>query len=94
MKCLRCGYCCKNYFVPIVDNPTLGIMQNNLIMHEGDGTPCKHLKGDKPGEYECLIHSYPWYDQTPCYSHGQVENREDSECRVGRYMIDHYSIKE
>lgn len=91
MKCLRCGHCCKNYFVPIVDDPALGITESNIISHMGDGTPCKHLKGDKPGEYECAIHSFPWYDQTPCYNHGQVEDSEDSECRVGRYMIDHYS---
>ena len=24
MICLRCGHCCKNYFVPIVDDPTKG----------------------------------------------------------------------
>lgn len=87
MICLQCGYCCKNYFVPIVDNPNKGLDENNLIMHTGDGTPCKHLTGNEPGKYSCSIHHYSWYKETPCFSHTQVENK-NCDCRIGRHIID------
>ena len=86
MKCLRCGYCCTHYFVAIVDNPKLGIVDENIITHEGNG-PCKHLIGNKPGEYSCAIHEYPWYKDTPCHAYTQVEESIDNECRTGAFMM-------
>jgi len=86
MICLRCGYCCKNYFVVIIDNPEKGISQDNMIVHNGNGEPCKHLVGDKPGEFSCGIHDRSWYKETPCFKHGQIE-REDSNCRMGEYIL-------
>ena len=59
-------------------------------MHEGNGTPCKHLRGDNPGEYSCALHDYPWYKETPCYNFTQI-GKESDECRTGRYMIDKLS---
>jgi len=88
MKCLRCGYCCKAYLVVTVDDPEKGISEDNLKVNSGDGTPCQHLRGDKPGEYSCAIHNYPWYHETPCFAHGQIEQNEDDECRLGRYLLD------
>lgn len=85
MKCLRCGYCCSNYFVIIVDDPEKGINEDNLICHKGK-SECKHLKGSEPGKYSCTIHDYPWYDETPCFSHGQIEQK-DSNCRMGEYIL-------
>lgn len=87
MKCLRCGHCCHNYFVIIVDNPEKGIEEGNLILHEGNGQPCKHLLGDKPGNYTCSIHNKPYYKETPCYKHTQIERSVDEECRIGRYIL-------
>ena len=87
MICLRCGHCCKNYFVPVVDDPSKGIeLEDNLIMHEGDGTPCKHLWGDKPGEYSCALHSASRYKDTPCFEHTQVE-QGNTNCRMGEYLL-------
>ena len=86
MICLRCGYCCRAYTVVIVDDPEKGIVEDNLILHDGDGTPCKHLRGDKPGEYSCALHDYPWYKKTPCFQHGQIE-RSNTNCRIGEYML-------
>lgn len=86
MICLRCGHCCKNYLVGIVDDPDKGIAEDNIIGHIGDGTPCKHLLGDKPGEYSCAIHDKPYYCETPCFSHSQVE-KENSNCRMGEYIL-------
>jgi len=86
MKCLRCGYCCKNYSVVIVDDPEIGITEDNLILHNGDGRPCKHLLGDKTGEYSCAVHDCPWYKETPCYMHGQIELK-NTNCRLGEYIL-------
>ncbi len=88
MICLRCGYCCHRYFVIIIDDPKKGAEENNLILHEGDGTPCKHLSGNEPGKYSCNIHSEKYYKETPCFSHGQIERSPNEECRIGRYILD------
>jgi hypothetical protein len=85
MKCLRCGYCCKNYLVIIVDDPEKGIKEDNLICHEGKGS-CKHLKGSEPGKHSCALHNREWYDETPCFSHGQIE-KKNSNCRMGEYIL-------
>jgi len=87
MKCLRCGYCCKTCTVVIVDDPTRGIEEDNLIFQNGMKQPCKHLQGDEPGEYSCALHDYKWYKKTPCFSHGQIEQK-DSNCRMGEYMLE------
>jgi len=87
MKCLHCGYCCHHMMVVIVDNPKRGIHHDNLIIHDGDGSPCKHLRGDKPGEYWCAVHHYKWYKRTPCYSHGQIEVSPDDPCRMGEHIL-------
>jgi len=87
MNCLRCGYCCKNLAVVIVDDPELGIIENNLILHDGNQKACKHLIGDKPGEYKCAIHDYPWYVDTHCYRHTQIERNKNTDCRMGKYIL-------
>ena len=72
--------------VVIVDDPEKGIVDDNLIFHDGMKQPCKHLTGDKPGKYSCAIHHYPWYKETPCFSHGQIE-RKNSNCRLGEWIL-------
>lgn len=71
MNCLRCGYCCHKLSVVIVNDPKLGIVENNLETHNGLG-PCKHLQGNKPGEYSCTIRNEPWYSETPCAHYTQI----------------------
>lgn len=73
--------------VIIVDDPEKGIVDDNLICHEGHNEPCKHLIGDEPGEYSCVIHDKSWYKDTPCFSHGQIEQSPDDVCRLGAYII-------
>lgn len=85
MKCLRSGYCCIHYDVMIVDDPELGIVENNVI-HKSTGEKCKHLGGDGPGQYFCKIHDYPWYKDTPCYNHSQIEH-QNLNCRIGEYSL-------
>lgn len=85
MICLRCGYCCKSHMVVIVDDLDLGISEDNMIARMGD-EPCQHLVGDKPGEYSCASHDYPWYKETPCFSHGQIE-QGNTNCRLGEWIL-------
>lgn len=73
--------------VMIVDDPAKAISKDNIIGHMEDG-PCKHLEGNKPGEYFCKIHSKACYKETPCFSHGQIEKSPDDDCRMGRYILD------
>jgi hypothetical protein len=72
--------------VVVVKDPSLGICEDNFLALEGDGTPCPHLVGDTPGSYSCAIHSYPWYKETPCFAHTQVEAK-NSPCRMGAYLL-------
>jgi hypothetical protein len=93
VKCLRCGNCCTHYLVVIVDEPEKGLSEDNVICHDPDltnhtnGVPCKHLRGDKPGEYSCFVHNHPWYNETPCFDFGQVESSPDRVCRMGEYIL-------
>ena len=91
MICLRCGYCCKHYFVAIVDDPAKGFTEDNLIMHDGNGLPCKHLVKNENGKHSCAIHHYPWYQETDCFRHTQVESDPRCECRLGREMLGGYN---
>ena len=91
MKCLRCGYCCQNYVVIIVDDPKKGIVESNLkVIGEKGPERCPHLRGDKPGEFYCSIHKEPWYCQTPCASFTQIENG-DTDCRMGKFVLKNYA---
>jgi len=87
MICLRCGYCCQHLAVVIVDDPQKGPEEGNLIVHEGHGVPCKHLQGSRPGGYSCAIHDEPWYQETPCAQHGQIESNPWVPCRMGEYVL-------
>jgi Fe-S-cluster containining protein len=86
MKCLRCGYCCINYDVIIVDNPKLGIVESNL-KHKPSGIKCQHLIGNAPGKYSCTIHNEKWYKETPCFAFSQIESDINSPCRIGENVL-------
>lgn len=86
MICCRCGYCCINYDVVIVKDPSLGINLLNME-YKGSRNKCLHLLGNKPGDYSCAIHSHTWYKETPCFDFGQIERNPNTECRMGRYIL-------
>jgi len=73
--------------VIIVDDPDKGIQEDNLIEHLGQNKSCKHLQGNKPGEYSCALHDKSWYNETPCFNHGQIERDINCECRMGRHIL-------
>jgi hypothetical protein len=70
-----------------VDDPDLGLAENNLIHHDGNGVPCPHLAGEEPGEYHCMMHGYPWYKETPCCDFGQIEPHPETPCRMGKHVL-------
>lgn len=90
MRCLHCGYCCKNYMVAVIDDITKPIDKTNIVFHKGDGSPCKHLKGDRPGKYKCSVHNLPFYKDTPCFAFGQIERSPNEKCRMGVYIMKKY----
>ena len=81
MICLHCGYCCTELLVVIVDNPELGIVDGNLKGKE-DGR-CQHLDENNN---MCKVHNYPWYKETPCFAHTQIEHG-NTKCRIGEYRL-------
>jgi len=84
--CLRCGYCCKYLSVVVVVDPERGLIEDNLLFHKGNGKRCKHLEGNKPGKYRCKVHDCPWYVDSPCSRHGQLE-KGNSNCRIGEAIL-------
>ena len=84
MRCLRCGSCCVRPTVLIVDDPALGVSGSNLTVSHANER-CKHLRGGK-APYTCAIHDEPWYPETPCASHGQIECG-NTYCRAGNYFL-------
>lgn len=85
MICLRCGYCCINYVVIIVDDPDIGPEEGNL-KSKTSGEVCQHLTGEA-GEYVCAIHDRSWYEETPCWQFGQIERSDYTKCRMGVHVL-------
>lgn len=88
MICLRCGFCCQHLAVVVVDDPKLGLREDNLLaLNFGeDHRSCKHLLGNCAGEYSCAIHNEFWYEDTPCFQHTQVE-QDNQPCRIGEHIM-------
>jgi len=93
MICLRCGYCCINLSVIII-NPIyiqkdldLDNLPDDAFIHKPDGILCPYLNftGKKA---ICSIHDYDWFKSTPCYNHTQIESSTDCNCRTGQYIIE------
>jgi hypothetical protein len=77
----------------IADDPTKGLASNNIII-KIPGERCKHLIGNKPGEFSCAVHNYPWYKKTMCHKYGgkrtggrRINNKEDI-CETGKRVMD------
>jgi len=56
------------------------------VMHKPTGITCPHLELKDDGYY-CKVHSMPWYKDTPCAAHGQVESAVTDNCRMGEYIL-------
>lgn len=91
MKCLRCGYCCIEYPVIIIDDLNRGLTEGNLIA-KPEGVRCKHLVV-RDRVYHCLAHDYKWYHQMPCAQFSQMEASPDTPCRIGVFMRENPEVR-
>jgi hypothetical protein len=82
MICLRCGYCCINLDVAIV-NPvsiqpdgTVNPEDSGQVIFKSKGQQCPHLVylEDKA---VCKIHELPCYRGTPCQQFEQMGSIDD-----------------
>ena len=86
MICLRCGYCCNIPWVLVVTDPDKGLELDNwekCLNHR-----CKHLVGNRPGEYSCPLHANDWYVHTPCHKHGRLKTSENEVCEKGKMILE------
>ncbi|MGB3943954.1 MAG: hypothetical protein WBK88_04085 [Methanothrix sp.] len=90
MICSRCGLCCLNLDVMIIDP---GSIRPDGTVDPGDPAPalrkpakerCPHLSisGD---EAVCTIHHLPCYQGTPCDLFDQI-GPDDAVCLLGVYL--------
>jgi hypothetical protein len=78
-----------NLWVVIVDNPDKGPVEGNFkVVGQNGPERCQHLQGDRAGEYSCAVHNRPWYQETPCFQHGQIEKNVTDKCRMGAYLME------
>jgi len=102
MKCLHCGWCCFMYDVIIIA-PTYATEkfkmsdinsenENLIALHKPTGKACPHVE-ERDELYFCKIHSMPWYKETPCYSHSQIESNSNDNCRMGEYILNNPKMK-
>lgn len=90
MKCLRCGYCCINLDVAIV-NPESIMPDGTVIPGSCDpiifkpaGQRCPHLIFQSE-RAACTIHDFACYRGSSCEQFEQI-GRQDDVCVMGAYF--------
>ena len=101
MKCLRCGYCCIKYDVIIIDPKYINTELNfedisiqEKLMIKKSNTWCPHLEENNKHTFNCKVHNKPWYNMTPCFEFGQIEQSKLDKCRTGNYVSKNEKFKE
>jgi hypothetical protein len=89
MICLRCGQCCVNLDVSIVNPESIrpdGTVYDlpGSMISKPKGQRCPHLIC-QDGQASCTIHALPCYAETPCQQFEQF-GREDDICTFGSYF--------
>ena len=94
MICVHCGLCCYDYPVGIIKKEfkDLDIKSTDQFPEEAfdvkpGNTPCEHLYWENH-ESRCAIHDKPWYQETPCFAFGQIEESPDCICRIGEWIME------
>ena len=90
MICLRCGRCCIDLDVAIVNpesiqpDATINPKERASMIFKSKGRPCPHLdfRGD---EALCKIHELPCYEGTPCRQFDQMGATDDL-CMMNSYF--------
>lgn len=92
MICLRCGYCCIIHNVAIIKPKVVKekvfeslseLLYDDFEVKEMGECPYLSWESDKA---ICQIHGEPWYEETPCFRHGQIETFVTDKCRMGAYL--------
>lgn len=95
MICLRCGYCCIEYDVIIVEPSSVADAVDfdnpKNFKYKPSKEVCPFLSWTGLN-FECLIHNYPWYELTPCYAFTQIEANASVCCRLGDHIVSKYGI--
>ena len=72
MKCIRCGYCCVEYDVMIVDPKYIDNVDlkdescMKKVIHKKCGDICPHLEiNNETNITMCKVHDKLWYNDTP-----------------------------
>jgi len=91
MICVHCGYCCIKLCVVTINKEYAtetfklkNLSEENTLVSMSDEA-CPHVTLDN-GKFLCGVHDMPWYKDTPCASHGQIEESPSSICRMGEYI--------
>lgn len=100
MICLRCGSCCTDMSVMII-NPKyvhmkiilddyIGDYPEDLVILKDTGIECPHLVRRANNNCTCAIHHLDFYKYTPCYEFSQIERSAQNSCRIGLYKTAQY----
>jgi hypothetical protein len=90
MKCLRCGRCCTQLAVMIIDpghirpDGTVDSSVKESMIRKPAGTICPHLVY-RDDLAVCTIHDLPCYRETPCDRFEQF-GPDDGICVMGEYL--------
>lgn len=98
MKCLNCGYCCIQCSVVIVKpryvSDIINFEKEETFMFKNSDKKCPHLRIDEDTKLSsCSIHHFDWYKKTPCFSHTQMEESPEENCRMGEYMFKNEELR-
>ena len=102
MKCHRCGYCCVNYCVMVV-NPKYADQDDiifdfenpikDLLIYVDHEKQCPYIYwSEEQNQAVCKVHEKKWFSKTPCYRHNNIETI--GKCRIGEYIINNKDILE
>jgi len=90
MICLRCGQCCLELDISIVNprsillNGTLDFEDTEAMILKPAGNRCPHLSFEG-GQAVCIIHHLPCYQGTPCQLFEQI-GPDDAACVLSGYF--------
>ncbi len=96
MICLRCGFCCIPYMMPIPTNPDNKYGKDYPQVDADIKTtkdkfcfflcPYMIIHDQDNLKCSCQIHEKEWFKYTPCGRWTQLENNNDP-CRLGQLVL-------
>lgn len=99
MLCIKCAHCCYWFNNAIVKPQYIDIIQTEADITEEkitikyEKTFCPYLIKEK-GQFSCTVHNYPWFKFTPCFKFIQIEEDDQTNCRIGDWYFNDPQGKE